>query len=112
MVAGSAAQPGRPVVAKRRLGLKAAVDAVIVEDQMDAFGLRVVPADKLPQLEDEQLAVLAVGLDPRQPARPALSAPARYRFWFLPGVRTVFCVPRSIQSGPILGLRWMSTSST
>jgi hypothetical protein len=31
---------------------------------------------------------------------------------FCPGVITSFWVPRFIQSGPILGFRWMSTSST
>ena len=38
-------------------------------------------------------------------------APHRYRFWLVPGVRTCFCVPRFIQSGPILGFRCTSTSS-
>ncbi len=42
----------------------------------------------------------------------ALSAPAKYCFSFWPGVSISFCRPGSIQSGPISGLRWMSTSST
>ena len=44
------------------------------------------------------------------PVRASI-APHTYRFSFLPGVGTCFCFPRFIQSGPILGFRWTSTSS-
>ena len=63
-----------------RFGLNTAVDAVVVEDQVDPLGRWVVAADKLPQLEDEQLAVLAVRLDPRQPAGPRVQRPGQVPF--------------------------------
>jgi hypothetical protein len=58
-----------------------------------------------------------VGVPPRSRrdriSRPVRqwSDPARWRFSLFPGVTTSACSPRGIHWQPILGLRWMSTSS-
>lgn len=78
------------------LGLKAAVDTIVVEDQMDAFGLRIISANQLPELENEQLAVLVIRLHPGQPARTGIQCSGKISLLVLARRQDVFWVPCNI----------------
>ena len=73
--------------------------------QVNDLRLRMFRGQLLRQ-RDEQQTVLAIGPHPRQHAAARVQRTGEIaRLTFCPGVITSFCLPRFIQSGPILGLR-------
>ena len=90
---------------QRQLNLAAVMYAVVIENEMNPTSTPVCLRDKLVKELEEQKAVLPIAFDPRQLTSPGIQGTGKVALPLHPGVRTYFCFPDSIQSGPVLGLR-------
>ena len=88
------------------------VYAVVVENEMDLADAPVCLRDELVKELQEQEAVLPIAFDPGQLASLGIQSTGEVTLLVASRSGIDFRFPATIQSGPVLGLRWMSTSST